>query len=244
MRIGVTLPSFRDDASAVDAARRAEALGLDGVFAFDHLWPMGQPNRPALSSVPLLGAVGAATERVTLGTLVARIGLLPDELLVASLQSLERICGGRFVAGLGVGDHLSADENLAYGVPYAPSEERLASLRWCATRLIDAGLTVWLGGRARTVSLAEELGAVANVWDAGPDEVASIHAREVKVTWSGIAGKGQGRPSDPQPADMVEHLIGIARAGATWAVSAWPEPPEQFAEVADEVRRRVEATAH
>ena len=46
MRIGVTLPSFRDDASAVDAARQAERLGLDGVFVFDHLWPIGQP-RPA-----------------------------------------------------------------------------------------------------------------------------------------------------------------------------------------------------
>ncbi len=42
MRVGVTLPTFRDDAAALDAARRAEALGLDGVFVFDHLWPLGQ----------------------------------------------------------------------------------------------------------------------------------------------------------------------------------------------------------
>ena len=53
VRIGVTLPSFREDASAVDAAILAERLGLDGVFVFDHLWPIGQPDRPALSAMPL-----------------------------------------------------------------------------------------------------------------------------------------------------------------------------------------------
>ena len=120
-------------------------------------------DRPALSAIPLLGAVCAVTERVTVGTLVARIGLLPDEVLVSSLQSLDLLSAGRFVAGLGVGDHLSADENLAYGIPFAPSEERLASLRWCATRLLDAGLTVWVGGRGRTIALGEEIGAVVNV---------------------------------------------------------------------------------
>ena len=58
MKIGVTLPQFADEAdSALDAARRAESLGIDGVFCFDHLWPIGQPGRPALSSGPLLGAL-------------------------------------------------------------------------------------------------------------------------------------------------------------------------------------------
>ncbi len=56
------------------------------------------------------------------------------------------------MAGLGVGDHLSAEENLAFGIPYAPGEERLASLKTCASRLLESGMTVWVGGRARTVS--------------------------------------------------------------------------------------------
>lgn len=240
MRVGVTLPSFREDSSAIDAARQAEQLGLDGVFVFDHLWPMGRPDRPALSAMPLLGAVCAATERVNVGTLVARIGLLPDEVLVSSLESLNRISGGRFVAGLGVGDHLSAAENLAYGIAFAPSEERLASLRWCANHLLEAGLTVWLGGRGRTVTLAEEVGAVVNLWDAGAAEVESIRARNViEVTWGGMAGKIQGQPPDPSSEQIVDHLTGIGKAGATWAVSAWPASPEQFAEVAAEVRRRL-----
>ena len=72
MKVGVTLPQFRDEAdTALSAARRAEALGIDGVFVFDHLWPMGHPGRPALSSGPLLGALAASTTTIHLGTLVA-----------------------------------------------------------------------------------------------------------------------------------------------------------------------------
>ena len=52
MRLGVTLPQFREDAEpALAAARRAETAGLDGVFVFDHLWPLHQPERPALHSL-------------------------------------------------------------------------------------------------------------------------------------------------------------------------------------------------
>lgn len=258
MRIGVTLPSFREDASAVDAAVLAEQLGLDGVFVFDHLWPIGRPDRPALSAMPLLGAVAAATDRVTVGPLVARIGLLPDDVLVASLRSLDRISGGRFVAGLGAGDRMSAQENIAYGIPYAPREDRLASLKGCAARLLDSGVTVWIGGRAQTIEIARDVGAIVNLWDAGPDELASVRADYgTEVTWAGTAGqssdntggsrdnKGGSRDNKGQPSvgDIADHLTGIGVAGATWAVCTWPaagSSPEVLAEAADAARRRLE----
>ena len=85
MKIGITLPQFRHEAgSAIEAARRAEDLGLDGVFCFDHLWPMAQPDRPALSMAPLLGALAASTSTISVGTLVSRVGLVPDGVLVAA----------------------------------------------------------------------------------------------------------------------------------------------------------------
>ena len=122
MQVGITLPQFRDEAdSALEAARRAEDLGIDGVFCFDHLWPMGQPGRPALSSGPLLGALAASTSTIAVGTLVARIGLLPDDVLVAVLSSLASMSGGRLIAGIGTGDHLSRAENEAYGIPFEPA---------------------------------------------------------------------------------------------------------------------------
>jgi alkanesulfonate monooxygenase SsuD/methylene tetrahydromethanopterin reductase-like flavin-dependent oxidoreductase (luciferase family) len=147
MKVGITLPQFRDEAdSALDAARRAEALGIDGVFCFDHLWPMGQPDRPALSSGPLLGALAASTSTISVGTLVARIGLLPDEVLVGVLTSLSQISEGRLIAGIGTGDHLSRAENEAFGIPFESADERRRRMAVVAARLCDGGIPVWIGG--------------------------------------------------------------------------------------------------
>ena len=171
MKIGITLPQFSDDADRVlDAARRAEELGIDGVFCFDHLWPMGQPGRPALSSGPLLGALAAATSTISIGTLVARIGLLPDPVLISVLTSLANLSAGRFIAGIGTGDSKSREENDAYGVPFDDADMRRRRLEAVATAVLawDPGM-----GRRRTT---EDGGAGPSGRDrgqpvgSGPDE--------------------------------------------------------------------------
>ena len=245
MRIGLTLPTFRDDASAVEAAREAELLGFDGVFAFDHFWPMGQPARPALSAMPLLGAVAAVTDRISVGSLVARIGLLPDELLVDSLHSLNHISAGRFIAGIGVGDSKSAEENLAFGIEYAHAAERLSSLEWCAERLLEEGITVWIGGgsnpHSKAAAVAERMGVALNIWEATVDEVTDIRRQwQNEVTWAGMAGRVAGAPAEATVDSVVGHLGAIRDAGATWAVCIWPPTmtsARMLAEAADEVRR-------
>ncbi len=226
MRLGVTLPSFRPDASeALEAARRAEELGLDGVFVFDHLWPMGQPDRPAISAFPLLGAVAASTARVCLGPLVARVGLVPDDVLVAELLSLHRMAPGRLIAGLGTGDAKSAEENRAFGIPFAPADRRRLSLTAVARRLRDEGVTVWVGGGSRATSeVAAELGVALNLWEGQP---AALSSQKVKseVTWAG-----------PMPAalpELSQRLGELERAGASWAVCAWPEKLETLAQAAE-----------
>jgi alkanesulfonate monooxygenase SsuD/methylene tetrahydromethanopterin reductase-like flavin-dependent oxidoreductase (luciferase family) len=228
VRVGITLPTFRDDTLALVAARRAEELGLDGVFVFDHLWPMGAPERPALSAFPVLGAVAAATRRVSFGPLVARIGLVPDEILVAELLSLSLMAPGRVIAGLGTGDSKSAAENIAFGVPFDPPDERRVALRQCARHVLGAGIPVWVGGGSpSTVELAVELDAAVNLWEGQPAAVAGLQPR-CEVTWAGpVAGEV------PEIAQWLEEVAG---AGATWAVCAWPESIEAVAEAAAFVR--------
>ncbi len=230
MKVGITLPQFRDDSdAALTAARQAEELGIDGVFCFDHLWPMGQPGRPALSSGPLLGALVASTSTIALGTLVARIGLLPDEVLVEVLCGIHALSGGRLVAGIGTGDRLSREENESYGIPFETAGVRRERLAAVATAVAGAGVPVWVGGgRPEMVSLARATGAAVNVWqvDAGP--VADLVAQGVEVTWGGPVGDTVG--------EAVATLGAVADAGATWAVCAWPESLEVVAEAVSALR--------
>lgn len=232
MKVGITLPTFRHEAeSALEAARRAEALGLDGVFCFDHLWPMGQPGRPALSSGPLLGAVVASTTTIAVGTLVARIGLLPDDVLVEVLSSLDALSNRRLIAGLGTGDHLSRAENEAFGIPFEPASERRVRLASVAATVRDRGIPVWIGGGLpKTVELARSLAVAVNLWDGEALRVAELTASGVEATWGGPVGE--------TVAQATERLSALAGAGATWAVCAWPDSLEVVAAAAESVRSR------
>lgn len=226
MKIGITLPQFRDEAdTALAAAVRAEKLGIDGVFVFDHLWPIGQPGRPAISSGPLLGALAASTSTIQIGTLVARIGLLPDDVLIDVLCGVDALSGGRLVAGIGTGDKLSREENEAYGIPFELADIRRQRLESVATAVSEAGIPVWVGGgRPEMVALARTSGAAVNVWQVGAEKVAPLVDQGIEVTWGGPVGD--------TVRDASAALTAIAAAGATWAVCAWPDSLDVVVEAA------------
>jgi alkanesulfonate monooxygenase SsuD/methylene tetrahydromethanopterin reductase-like flavin-dependent oxidoreductase (luciferase family) len=244
VRVGVTVPQFKDDVMpAIEVARRAEAVGLDGVFVFDHLWPLGQPQRPALHAFPLLGALAAETTRVTLGTLVTRVSVLPNPVLVNAFATLHRMLDGRLVAGLGTGDSANRNENEAYGLGFGSVAERVQELRRCCCDLRAAGVRTWVGGLSRAVrrAAAEE----ADGWNgwgyANPDDFARAAADvtniapETDLTWGGqiligatpeIATAKLVRTGDRQGLvhgtveNLRAHFDALARVGATWAICA------------------------
>lgn len=244
MRLGITLPQFRPDAGpALRAAQAAEAAGIDGVFVFDHMWPLGRPDRPSLHGPTLLGALAATTRRVTLGTLVARVGLVPDDTLVDALVTVAALAGPRLIAGLGTGDRANRDENLAYGIGFPPAAERLARLRSCCRRLQDQGVRTWVGGRSLAVRrVAAEEADGWNGWISGAEqfavEAASVRrmaTRSVEVTWAGqvLIGRHAAELADKLErhgtrsgllagtvADLRTHLEALESAGASWAVCA------------------------
>ena len=260
MRLGSTLPQFTaDPALPLAFARRAEAVGLAGVFAFDHLWPLGNREGNVLSSFPLLGALAQETTTIAVGPLVARVGLVSDAQMVATLRTLDDIAGGRLIAGLGVGDKLSFAENAAYGVPAEELDRRLERLVNVGRGLQAEGVTVWFGGRhsrllRRTVGAASAL----NMWAAPPDEVAAVSAGlavdGVEVTWGGQCLVGRDEDHAAQllakhgtrpmllhgtPGSVASQLQPYRDAGATWCVlspldaARGDEVPEVLAEVAE-----------
>jgi alkanesulfonate monooxygenase SsuD/methylene tetrahydromethanopterin reductase-like flavin-dependent oxidoreductase (luciferase family) len=225
IRTGVVLPTFRDSpVDAFEAAAQAFAAGVDGVFCYDHIWPMGQPERPALAPFPLLGALAADTSVPATpgggpfyGTLVARVGLVPNEVLLEQFTALANLAPDRIIAGLGTGDRLSEAENRAYGIPFPSAAERREDMVDVARTLRRAGLTPWIAGgpAARTIE-ARAAGVALNMWDADPALVTTrAHGPDaVEVTWAG---------PPPGTDDVLEaRVAAVAGAGATWAVFGWP----------------------
>jgi alkanesulfonate monooxygenase SsuD/methylene tetrahydromethanopterin reductase-like flavin-dependent oxidoreductase (luciferase family) len=225
IRTGVVLPTFRDTPDAAFAvADDAVAAGVDGVFCYDHIWPMGQPERPALAPFPVLGALSARLAPNDdgrggpfFGTLVARVGLASNDVLAAQFAALEALAPGRVIAALGTGDRLSADENRAYGLSFPPAAERRAELVALARRLKRAGIAVWVaGGPGGRIEEARAAGATLNVWDLDPAAVAARTRgpQAIEVTWAG--------PPPPAAPPLADRLRALYDAGATWAVFGWP----------------------
>lgn len=236
----MVLPSFRDDAeTALDTARRADAAGLDGVFVYDHLFPMGNPARPAISCFPLLGAVAATTTNVTVGPLVARVGLVPDAMLVNQLQTLARIAPGRVIGALGTGDSKSAPEHDLYHLAFQPVADRVEMLRDCCRRLKAVDVPTWVGGTSAAVrAVAADEQVTLNMWAVTPDQVAAAVAAGLNVTWGG-----------PPPDDLEGHLRALGDAGATWAVIGpppsvdWPATVKRLAEARHAVNENASGAA-
>ena len=121
LRVGVQLPEVERSvrwAELLDLARRAEDVGLDSIWVGDHLlyrFADGSSRGP-WESWTLLGALAAATSRVTLGPLVAATAFRSPMLLAKQAATLDEISGGRFVLGLGAG--WNPVEFAAMGLPF------------------------------------------------------------------------------------------------------------------------------
>lgn len=177
MRIGLTLPSFRDDPEIpLAVAVAAEQSGLDAVFAFDHLFRIGLDGqrRPALECTVLLGAVAVATSRIGLASLVARATLRPPATLAAAFDTLHRISSGRVIAAIGAGDAQSRVENESFGLDFGTEPERLEQLAASVRATAGRGYPVWVGGRAAKVgSVSAEHADGWNRWGGSADRLGS-----------------------------------------------------------------------
>lgn len=244
VKVGITLPSFRRDARpALAVAAAAEASGLDGVFAYDHLFRRAASGdrRPALELFALMGAVAGATSRVTLGSLVARATLRPPAVLANGFDTLARILGPeRLVVAIGAGDGESQEENETFGLGFGTVADRVAALSDAVDATRDRGYPVWVGGAdpaVREVAAAHADGW--NRWGNGLDRfreqaanlVAAAAREPFTVSWGGLvvlaedddtaaakaAGLGVGDHVVVGGPDSVAGALGgYVDAGAEW----------------------------
>ena len=97
-------------------AQRAEALGFESLWAWDHVLLGVEPSFPILDSITALAAVAARTTRIKLGTGVLVLPLRNPVTAAKALGSLDLISSGRLVLGVAAGWY--AREFDAVGAPF------------------------------------------------------------------------------------------------------------------------------
>ena len=118
----------------LDFAVLAEQLGFDSVFISDHFQPWRHTGGHAPFSLSWLGALGARTQRIVMGTSVLTPTFRYHPSVVAhAFGTLGELYPGRMVLGIGTGESLN--ETPATGTPWPEPKERTARFRE-AIRLI------------------------------------------------------------------------------------------------------------
>jgi probable F420-dependent oxidoreductase len=116
MRNFTTWPELPDPQGLFAYAQRAEELGFDSVWVWDHILLGVDPPFPIIDPLTLLAAVAARTTRIKLGTGVLVLPLRNPVVLAKELASLDRIAGGRLLLGLASGWYKREFD--AVGVPF------------------------------------------------------------------------------------------------------------------------------
>lgn len=110
-------PRETPDIDAILAyAERAEALGFESVWAWDHVILGVEPSFPILDAVGTLTAVATRTARIKLGTGILVLPLRNPTVAAKALGTLDVISKGRLILGVATGWY--AREFDAVGVPF------------------------------------------------------------------------------------------------------------------------------
>jgi F420-dependent oxidoreductase-like protein len=111
----------------VRVARRAEALGFDSVWLFDHFHTYFKPVlETTFEAWTTTAALARETSRIRIGQMVTGNGYRNPALLAKMASTVDVMSHGRLDFGIGAGWY--EHEYLAYGYPYPPVSERLAML--------------------------------------------------------------------------------------------------------------------
>jgi len=117
--------------------RRAQELGFDHAWTYDHLVWGGLPDSPWYGTIPTLTAAAMVTSTIRLGTFVTSPNYRHPVTFMRDLLALDDISGGRLVCGIGAGADI--DSVILGDQPLTPRErfDRLSEF----TELLDRLLT-------------------------------------------------------------------------------------------------------
>lgn len=139
--IGVCLRTVRAEPGWwLESARRLDAAGYAGVWAWDHFMGKGDLTVPVVEGWTILAMAAAQTERVTVGPFVLNVMNRHPAVVARMASTLQIASGGRLILGMGIGG--APREHRAYGIDFPEAPERVARLEE-AVAVIRA---LWTGG--------------------------------------------------------------------------------------------------
>jgi probable F420-dependent oxidoreductase len=120
LRVGI-ITAMGSRKAVRETAALVERLAFDAVWVGDHIaFPI-----PSLDPLIELAQLAAFSERVLIGTAVYLLPLRHPTPVAKQVATLDRLCGGRLVFGVGVGGEFPA-EYAACGVPLRERGARLS----------------------------------------------------------------------------------------------------------------------
>lgn len=115
----------------VDFGVLAEQAGFDSVFVSDHLQPWRHDGGHAPAALPWLGALGARTEKIILGTSVLTPTFRYHPAVIAqAFATLGVLYPGRVILGVGSGESLN---EVPLGLSWPDGKERFARMKEAVT---------------------------------------------------------------------------------------------------------------
>ena len=121
VKLGVLIwPQYTDWQSLQAAGHRADELGFDSIWTWDHLYPIvGDWRGPIFEGFLTLAGWASVTERATLGLMVGANTFRNPALFAKMTTTLDHMTGGRMY--LGVGGAWFETEHEGYGIDFGTS---------------------------------------------------------------------------------------------------------------------------
>jgi probable F420-dependent oxidoreductase len=243
LKVGVDLPPQHTSmAEYRDAWLRADALGVDSIWNWDHFFPLsGDPDGAHFEAWTTLAALGAQTTRAAVGCLVLSMSYRNPALLSAMAKTLDHLTGGRLILGLGAG--WFERDYAEYGYDFGTAGGRLKNLergieiikaRWAADepKPVRGTIPILVGGGGEKVTL-RIVAQHADLWNGGDTPEEFRHKSAVLDDWCRKVGRDPaaiertvtvGKSNFDKIDDFVAagatHLIHQVGRGAPWDFAA------------------------
>jgi len=202
----------------------AEQQGFDSVFISDHFQPWRHTGGHAPFAVSWMGALGARTSRIAIGTSVLTPSFRYHPSIVAqAFGTLSAMFPGRIILGVGTGESLN--EVPATGIKWPEPKERLARLREAVKliRLLWSEERVTFKGEyysTEKATIYDRSEAMPPIYIAGAGPKISMYAGQVADGFICTSGKAPelyrdtllpnvaaGLLAAGRPADAIDRMI-------------------------------------